>query len=118
VTEGSEPSVSWDSVFASRDGEVEKLEGQKITIKRTGDGHRSTRPIPSAYEIYVKQGDTVRLNQVIAGLISPLIDEEIGCSGQLPTDTSHSSWNPGSPPSDSQALSLPGFSRKPNIGRR
>ena len=83
VTEGSETSVSWDSVFASRDGEVEKLDGHKITIKRTGNGHRSTRTIPSAYELYVKQGDTVRLNQLIAGLIRPLIEEEIACPGQL-----------------------------------
>jgi hypothetical protein len=84
VTEGSETSVSWDSVFASRDGAVEKLEGHKITIKRTSDGHRSTRTIPPAYGLFVRQADTVRLNQIIAGLIRPLTTEEIACPERLP----------------------------------
>jgi len=85
VTEGSETSVSWDSVFASSNGDVETLEGRRITIKRTGDGRRNTRTIPPAYELFVKQGDPVRLNQVIAGLIRPLIGEEIACPGQMPS---------------------------------
>lgn len=84
VTEGSETSVSWDAVFASRDGTIEKLEGRKITIKRTGDGHRNTRTISPAHELFVRQSDLVRLNQVIAGLIRPLTTEEIACPGQMP----------------------------------
>jgi HEAT repeats len=84
VTEGSETSVSWDSVFASRDGEIERLEGRKVTIRRTGDAHRSTRTIPPTYELFVTQGDAVRLNQVIAGLIRPLTTEDIACPGQMP----------------------------------
>lgn len=84
VTEGSETAVSWDSVFASRDGEVEKLEGRKVTVRRAGDGHRSTRTIPAAYELFVGQGHSVQLNQVIAGLIRPLTNEEIACGGQMP----------------------------------
>jgi HEAT repeat protein len=84
VTEGSETSVSWDSIFASRDGEVEKLEGHKVTIKRNGDGHRSTRTIPAAYELFVRQGDAVRLNQVTAGLIKPLTNDEIACLNHMP----------------------------------
>ena len=85
VTEGSETSVSWNAVFTSRDGAVEKLDGHKMTIKRTGDGHRNTRTIPPAYELFVKEGDTVEVNQVIAGLIKPLTTGELACPGQLPS---------------------------------
>ncbi len=85
VTEGSETSVSWNAVFASRDGPVEKLDGHKMTIKRTSDGHRSTRTIPPAYELLVEEGDTVELNQVIAGLIKPLTTGELACPGHLPS---------------------------------
>jgi len=84
VTEGSETSVSWDSVFASRDGVVERLDGRKLTIKRTSDGHRSTRTIPRGYELFVREGDVVRLNQVIVGLIKPLMAGELTCPGHLP----------------------------------
>lgn len=86
VTEGSETSVSWNTVFASRNGEVEKLDGHKMTIKRIPDGHRSTRTVPPTYELFVKQGDVVGLNQVIAGLIKPLSTEELACSGQMPPE--------------------------------
>ncbi len=85
VTEGSETSVSWDTVFSSRDGAVEKLDGRKMTITRTSDGHRNTRTIPPAFEAFVKQGDTVGLNQVIAGLIKPLTIGELVCTGHLPS---------------------------------
>jgi hypothetical protein len=84
VTEGSETSVSWDSVFASRNGAVEKLEGRKMTVRRASDGHRSTRTIPAAYELFVNQGDSVQLNQVIAGLIMPIPRNELACSGAMP----------------------------------
>src|ERR1017187_628608 len=85
VTEGSETSVSWNAVFASRDGAVEKLDGRKMTITRTSDGHRNTRTIPAAFELFVRQGDAVALNQVIAGLIKPLTTGELACPGHLPS---------------------------------
>jgi hypothetical protein len=85
VTEGSETSVSWNAVFASRDGAIEKLDGHKMTITRASDGHRNTRTVPQAFEVFVKQGDLVGLNQVIAGLIKPLTTAEIMCPGHLPS---------------------------------
>jgi HEAT repeat protein len=85
VTEGSETSVSWNAVFASRDGTIENVNGQKVTLTRTRDGRRNTRTIPSAYELFVKQGDAVRSNQVIAGLIRPLTTEELTCPSHLPS---------------------------------
>jgi hypothetical protein len=85
VTEGSETSVSWNAVFASRDGAVEKLDGHKMTVTRTSDGHRNTRTIPPVFELFVKQGDTVGLNQVVAGLIKPLTMDDLVCPGHLPS---------------------------------
>ncbi len=85
VTEGSETSVSWNAVFSSRDGAVEKLDGHKMTIARASDGHRNTRTIPPAFELFVKQGDAVGLNQVIAGLIKPLTTDELDCPRHLPS---------------------------------
>jgi len=85
VTEGSETSVSWNAVFASRDGAVEKLDGHKLTITRASDGHRTTRTIPAAFEFFVKQGDAVGLNQVIAGLIRPQAASDLVCPGHLPS---------------------------------
>jgi hypothetical protein len=85
VTEGSETSVSWNTVFSSRNGTVEKVNGHNLTITRTSDGHRNTRTIPPAFELFVKQGDTVGLNQAIAGLIKPLTIGELACPGHLPS---------------------------------
>ncbi|HXJ91587.1 MAG TPA: HEAT repeat domain-containing protein [Terriglobia bacterium] len=85
VTEGSETSVSWDSIFASREGTIERLEARKLTIRRASDGHRSTRTIPMSYQLFVREGDAVGLNQVIAGLIEPLAAEELNCPGHLPS---------------------------------
>lgn len=76
--------MSWDSVFASRDGQVERLEGRKMTIKRASDGHRSTRTLPASYDLFVNQGDAVQLNQVIAGLMMPIPQNELACSGAMP----------------------------------
>jgi hypothetical protein len=84
VTEGSETSVSWDSVFASRDGQVEKLGGGRVTIKRGSDGHRATRTIPSAHDVFVNEGDDVELNQVIAGSIMPIPQSDLVCCGTIP----------------------------------
>ena len=46
VTEGSETSVVWKARFSRRDGVVEAVEGQKITIARSSDGHRHTQTVP------------------------------------------------------------------------
>lgn len=85
VTEGSETSVSWNAVFASRNSAVEKLEGKKITLRPLPAGRRHARTLPAAYELFVKEGDTVQLNQVIAGLIKPLTADELTCPGDLPS---------------------------------
>ena len=83
VTEGSETSVAWKARFSSRDGVVEALEGQRITIARTADGQRHTQTIPPALRIVVAQGEEVSLNQIIASGVRPESDHDLRCTGAL-----------------------------------
>ena len=84
VTEGSETSVSWKSRFSRRDGFVEAVSGQKITIARTCDGHRHTQTVPAPMRIVVNCGDNVALNQIIASRVRPQVDHDLSCSRMLP----------------------------------
>ena len=84
VTEGSETTVSWDAIFCSRSGTVERTEGGKLTIRRGSDGHRHTRAIPDRFQVFVQTGDSVEVNQVIAGSIEPLTHGNLRCPGVLP----------------------------------
>ena len=83
VTEGSETSVAWKTRFSSRDGVVEALEGQRITIARAADGQRHTQTIPPALRIVVAQGEEVSLNQIIASGVRPESDHDLRCTGAL-----------------------------------
>ena len=84
VTEGSETSVAWKARFSARDGVVEAVEGQRITIMRTADGRRNTRTIPPPLSIVVAQGEQVAINQVIASAVRPESDRDLRCAGALP----------------------------------
>ena len=84
VTEGSETSVAWKAQFSSRDGVVEVVEGQRITIKRSSDGHRHTRTVPDPLRIVVAQGEEIALNQIIASGVMPEGDRDLRCPGLLP----------------------------------
>ena len=64
VTEGSETSVAWKARFSSRNGVVEVIDGQRITISRALDGRRHTQTLPATLRIVVAQGDEVALNQI------------------------------------------------------
>lgn len=86
VTEGSETSISWKSRFSKRDGVVEAVSGQKITIARASDGHRHTQTVPSPMKIVVESGDKVALNQIIASRVRPEVDYDLRCSGVLTDD--------------------------------
>ena len=85
VSEGSETSVSWKSRFSRRDGFVEAVSGQKITIARACDGHRHTQTVPLPMRIVVNSGDKVALNQVIASRVRPEADHDLRCP-QVLTD--------------------------------
>ena len=84
VTEGSETSVAWKARFSRRDGVVETVEGQRITIARAGDGHRHTQTVPTVLRIVVAQGEDVALNQIIASVVRPESDHDLRCTGALP----------------------------------
>ena len=84
VTEGSETSVVWKARFSRRDGVVEAVEGQKITIARSCDGHRHTQTVPKPLRIAMAQGEEVALNQIIASEVRPESDHDLRCPGVLP----------------------------------
>ena len=84
VTEGSETSVSWKARFSRRNGFVEAVRSQKITIARAGDGHRHTQTVPKPLRIVVSRGEKVALNQIIASRVSPENDQNLLCPGVLP----------------------------------
>lgn len=83
VTEGSETSIFWKSRFSRRDGFVEAVGGQKITIVRDYDGHRHTQTVPKEMQIVVNCGDKVALNQIIASRVRPEVDNDLRCTHEL-----------------------------------
>ena len=84
VTEGSETSVTWKARFSRRNGLVDVVDGQKITIVRASDGHRHTQTIPKPLQIVVATGDEVALNQIIAAGVTPESEHDLRCPGALP----------------------------------
>ncbi len=85
VTEGSETSIAWKARFSSRNGVVQAVDGQRITIARASDGRRHTQTIPATLKIVVAQGEEVTINQIIASGVRPETDRDLRCAGALPT---------------------------------
>ena len=79
VTEGSETTVMWKARFSRRNGVVEAVQGQRITIVRDGDGHRHTQTVPEPMRLVVAQGERVAINQVIASCVRPESDSDLQC---------------------------------------
>ncbi len=84
-TEGSETYLEWDSIFSSRDGEVEYIKDNNIVaIKRSYDNHvypwQNNKKLP----LLVSKGDQVRNGQVIASKLKPINDTYLACKGFLP----------------------------------
>jgi len=84
VTEGSETSIAWKARFSRRDGYVEAVSGQRITIVRASDGHRHTQTVPVELRVVVDTGEEVALNQIIASRVQPENDKDLRCPGVLP----------------------------------
>lgn len=84
VTEGSETSVAWKARFSRRDGVVETVSGQRITIVRASDGHRHTQTVPMPLRIVVGSGEEVSVNQIIASRVRPESDDDLRCPGEWP----------------------------------
>lgn len=102
VTEGSETSIVWKATFATNDSEIEHVQIQptlgersasqdvapknSVTMRRLRDDRRIRRSISSRQTIFVRPGDTVQGNQVIAGGVVPLHRRDLSCSGALTPD--------------------------------
>ena len=83
VIEGSETSVAWKARFSRRNGVVEAVTGQRITIVRDGDGHRHTQTVPEPLRVFVARGEKIALNQILASRVRPESDHDLRCPGGL-----------------------------------
>jgi len=86
VTEGSETIVSWNALFSSRTGTVEAVDGSRLTIRRTADGHLRTCTVPATLQIWVSEGQAVEAGQVLASSVRPPSATELSCPARLPED--------------------------------
>lgn len=84
VTEGSETTITWPAVFASRAVVVEAVDGQRITTRARDTGRRHSRHIREGLQIFVSPGQAVETNEVIAATVEAVPHEALRCSGVLP----------------------------------
>ena len=83
VTEGSETSIAWKATFSTRRGSVDGVGPDRVTVRRTPDGHRYTWRIDDPQTIGVAEGDLVQENQVIASAVRALQEPELRCRDAL-----------------------------------
>jgi hypothetical protein len=83
VTEGTETAISWSAVFSTRDGSVDAASRDKVTVRRTPDGHRQTWTARRGQQVVVRAGDAVRMSQVLAAPMPPVTREALACPGAL-----------------------------------
>lgn len=84
VTEGSETSIAWPATFSTRTGVVERIDGQRVLIRRATDGHRYTWNIAGGQQILVSPAEEVESNQIIASAVRALTPGELGSRGSMP----------------------------------
>jgi len=84
VTEGSETSVAWPAIFATRPGIVTAIEGRKVVIQPAAGGRRTPRTIPPHQTIFVSVDDVIETNQVLASAVRAIPMTELACPGSLP----------------------------------
>jgi hypothetical protein len=84
VTEGSETSISWDAIFSTRQGVVERVfEDGKISVRREADSHLYTWQNPRGLPVVVEEGERIELSQVIASPVHPVDAGTRLCTGGL-----------------------------------
>ncbi|MGA7500720.1 MAG: HEAT repeat domain-containing protein [Isosphaeraceae bacterium] len=84
VTEGSETSVAWPAIFATRPGIVNAIEGRRVVIQPAAGGRRTPRTIPPDQTIFVSVDDVIETNQVLASAVRAIPMTELACPGSLP----------------------------------
>lgn len=83
VEEGSETTISWAATFSTREGVVEAVSGQNVTIRRGTDGRRHTWRVKAPRQIVVTPAMPVGLHQVLAAVPSPASRPDLQCRGEL-----------------------------------
>ena len=84
VTEGSETSISWPTMFANFDAFVESIGEKRITLQNLETGRRNTRHLPDSLKVWVSPGEEVKANRVLASVVKPLMADQLCCTGKLP----------------------------------
>ncbi len=84
VTEGSETSVAWPAIFATRPGIVTAIEGRKVVIPQAPGGRKASRTIPYNQIILISHCDMIETNQVLASAVKAIPMAELACPGSLP----------------------------------
>lgn len=83
VVEGSETSISWNTIFSTRKGIVESIHDGKISVRRDLDGHLYTWQNPKKLPVVVREGQLVDQTQILASLVTPIDHQSLQCSGSL-----------------------------------
>lgn len=83
VTEGSEGTVAWSSIFSSRDGLVECIiENRKIRV-RFDDGRCYTWENRKNLPVVAQEGQRVQAGQLLASKAIPITLDELTCRHDL-----------------------------------
>ena len=78
-TEGSETSISWDSTFSTRSGQVKAVIPNRVTVSRKSDGHSYTWKIKENQSIRVVAGQVIDLNEVLASSVELMSPRDLQC---------------------------------------
>ena len=84
VTEGSETSISWPTMFANFDAIVESIGENRITLKKLETGRRISRNLPGFLNVWVSPDEVVQANRVLASVAKPLMADQFCCTGEFP----------------------------------
>lgn len=85
ATEGAEAKIIWPATFARQPGVVEDIAEHRITLRLSSSGKRQryTLTIPKEYEIFVRVGDMIQKNQLLASTVRPLEGTALSCTNSL-----------------------------------
>ncbi len=85
AVEGSENFISWNATFSTRSGPVLHVDASagKVKIAKTDGSRPYTWRAKDGTSIYVRQGDTVQVDQIIVAAVPPIPHDQLACSGRL-----------------------------------
>jgi len=80
VTEGSEVQVSWKARFAKADGQVTSVRDGRLDYRLAGSERESHFRLGTDERPFLIGGDEFAQNQIVAGQVRPLVDNELRCA--------------------------------------